>query len=79
MRPVLKAPGSTLLKLRYDGPLPNFAFKFNLRRYTLVNAAGTTKLTVALDFNFSYPTSRVTAPVWRRSLTLSTHVQSAWN
>jgi len=29
---------------------------------TLVNAAGTTKLAVAMDFNFSYPSSRVTAP-----------------
>ena len=34
MKPVLKAPGSTLLRLRCDGPLSNFAFKFNSRRYT---------------------------------------------
>jgi len=33
MKPVWKAPGSMLLKLRYDEPLSNFAFKFNLRRY----------------------------------------------
>ena len=33
MNPVLKAPGSMLLKLRCDGPLSNFAFNFNLRRY----------------------------------------------
>ena len=32
MTPVLKAPRSMLLKLRYDGPLSNFAFNFNLRR-----------------------------------------------
>jgi hypothetical protein len=32
MKPVLKAPGFMLLKLRYDGPLSNFDFKFNLRR-----------------------------------------------
>jgi len=25
-----------LLKLRYDGPLSNVAFKFNLRRYSVV-------------------------------------------
>jgi hypothetical protein len=31
---VLKPPGSVLLKLRYDGPLSNFAFKLNLRLYT---------------------------------------------
>jgi hypothetical protein len=34
MKPVLKTPGPTLLKLIYDGPLSNFAFNFNLRRYT---------------------------------------------
>jgi len=34
MRPVLKAPGSMLLKLRYDGPLSKCAFDFNFRQYT---------------------------------------------
>ena len=34
MQPVLNAPGSMLLKLRRDGPLSNFAFNLNLRRYT---------------------------------------------
>ena len=33
MKPMLKAPGLMLLKLRYDGPLSNFAFKFNLCSY----------------------------------------------
>jgi hypothetical protein len=33
MRPMLKAPGSMLLKLRYDGTLSNLAFNFTLRRY----------------------------------------------
>lgn len=32
-RPVLKAPGSLLLKLRYDGLLSNCNFHFNLHRY----------------------------------------------
>ena len=32
IKPVLKAPGTILLKLRCDGPLSNVAFKFNLRR-----------------------------------------------
>ena len=32
--PVLKAPGSTLLKLKHDGPLSNFAFNLKLRRYS---------------------------------------------
>ena len=30
---MLKAPGTKRLKLKYDEPLSNFAFKFNLRRY----------------------------------------------
>jgi hypothetical protein len=33
MTPALKAPGIERLKLKYDDPLSNFAFKFNLRRY----------------------------------------------
>ena len=40
MKPVLKPPGSALLKLRYDGPLSNFAFKFNSRRYDEAVAGG---------------------------------------
>jgi len=38
IKPTLKAPGSKRLKLNFYGPLSNFAFKFNLRRYT--KAAG---------------------------------------
>jgi len=33
MKPKLKPPGSKLLKLKFDKPLSDFAFKFNLRRY----------------------------------------------
>jgi hypothetical protein len=36
MKPTLKAPGAKRLKLKHDGPLSNFAFKFNLRRYITV-------------------------------------------
>ena len=36
IKPTLKAPGVKLLNLTYDKPLSNFAFKFNLRRYTVV-------------------------------------------
>jgi hypothetical protein len=36
MRPVLKAPGSIIFKLRYDGLLSKFAFNFILRRYNEV-------------------------------------------
>ena len=39
MKPKLKAPGTKRLKLEYDGPLSNVAFKFNMRRYTLVRQA----------------------------------------
>jgi len=34
MKPLVKASGTKRLRLRYDGPLSNFAFKFNLRRYS---------------------------------------------
>ena len=33
--PTLKAPGSNRLKLKYDQLVSSFAFKFNLRRYTV--------------------------------------------
>ena len=36
MKPVVKAPGTKRLKLQCDGSLSNFAFNFNLRRYTTV-------------------------------------------
>jgi hypothetical protein len=35
MKPVLKAHGSMLLKLRYDEPISNFAFNFKLRLYNV--------------------------------------------
>jgi hypothetical protein len=34
MKPTLKAHGTKRLKLKFDILLSNFAFKFNLRRYT---------------------------------------------
>jgi hypothetical protein len=41
MKPMFKPPGTKLLKLKCDILLSSFAFKFNLRRYTLraANAA----------------------------------------
>jgi hypothetical protein len=39
IKPKLKPPGTKRLKLEHDVPLSNFAFKFNLRRYT--SAQGT--------------------------------------
>jgi hypothetical protein len=35
MKPKVKAPITKRLKLRYDAPLSNFAFKFELRRYAM--------------------------------------------
>jgi len=37
MKPVLKQPGTERLNLECDEPLSNFAFNFNLRRYTMVS------------------------------------------
>jgi len=36
IKPKLKPPGTTCLKLKHDGLLSNFGFKFNLRRYAAV-------------------------------------------
>ena len=33
IKPTLKVPGTKLLKLEYDEPLSNLAFKINVRRY----------------------------------------------
>jgi hypothetical protein len=35
IKPMLKAPGTERLKLNHEERLPNFAFKPNLRRYTV--------------------------------------------
>ena len=39
----MKAPGTKRLKLQYDEPPSNFAFKFNLRRYNKAGAATAAK------------------------------------
>ena len=39
MKPVLKAPGTKRLKLKYDKLHSNVAFNFNLCRYTMVSAS----------------------------------------
>jgi len=46
MKPALKAPGIKRLKLQYDDPLSNFAFKSNLRRYTVVTDASPVGITL---------------------------------
>ena len=38
-KPILKAPKTKRLKLNYDGPPSNFAFKIILRRYTEARGA----------------------------------------
>jgi hypothetical protein len=38
IKPESKAPGTKLLTLIHDGRLSDFAFKLNLRRYSLVKA-----------------------------------------
>jgi hypothetical protein len=40
MKPKFKPPGTKRLKLEYDGLLSSFAFKFNLRRYTMAELRG---------------------------------------
>jgi len=35
MKSKLTLPGTKRLKLRYDGPVSNFAFKFNVHRYKM--------------------------------------------
>jgi len=68
MKPDLKAPGTMLLKYRYDGPLSNFAFKFNLRRCnTLYFVIGGETL------------YRHSVQVGRCRLTHETHVETAWH
>jgi len=39
IKPTLKAPGTQRLNLKCDGPLSNVAFKFNLRRYIMLDAS----------------------------------------
>ena len=41
IKPTLKPSGAKRLKLKYDGPLSNFAFKFNLRRCTTARSTST--------------------------------------
>jgi hypothetical protein len=40
VKPMLKPPETKRLKPKCDGPLSNFAFEFNLRRYTWVRGCG---------------------------------------
>jgi len=44
MKPTLKAPGTKRLKLKYDVPVSNFAFNFNLHRYISVYDSSSSSL-----------------------------------
>jgi hypothetical protein len=63
IRTALKAPGSKRLELIYDGPPSNFAFKFNLRRYT--------KATIELYASIAEELLPTPSKVGRCRLTLS--------
>jgi hypothetical protein len=66
MKPTLKAHGTKRLTLTFNKLLSNIAFKSNLRRYTMDDERLTEHLVSS-------------ATVRRSRLTLSTHVESAWN
>jgi len=74
IKPALKAPGINRLKLEFDKPLSNFAFKFSLRRYAAVAAAAAHVAAAAAAAaadnkhddggNFSDPRSGNDVPRW---------------
>ena len=47
IKPTLEPPGSKRLKRKCDVPLSNFAFKFELRRYSKVTSTSRTCATPA--------------------------------
>jgi len=59
IKPTLQAPGTNDLKLKYDEPVSNVAFKFNLRRYTVERTVGATLLeSVCSKFEYKLTTLR---------------------
>ena len=73
IKTTLKALGTKCLKLNGDEPLPNFAFKFNLRRcILLVEPTDQTATATAADdpevgrCRFTLSNPRLTAPVNKR-------------
>jgi len=57
IKPTLKAPGTKRLKLKHDEPLSNFAFKFNLRRYTKETTWGPLEEVIAVGFAYTFKIS----------------------
>ena len=72
IKPTLKAPGSERLKLKCDDLLLNFAFKFNLRRYSAGStcAAAATRPTSSATKTRGRRRCRACAP-WRRGAATS--------
>ena len=60
MQPTLKAPGTKRFKLRYDEPLSNFAFIFNLCRS---NKAFSPAVAAVEEVEAPAPVAEVAAPV----------------
>ena len=69
IKPVLKASGTVRLKLKCDVLITNFAFKFNLRRYTLAH--------LTLRDRDAFFASETLRWVRRCRLTYQTHVDRA--
>ena len=71
IKPTWKPTGTKRLKLQYDELLSNFAFKFNLRRYTAAAAADMTAAVAAKHALNVRDIARALAVVGRCRLTLS--------
>jgi hypothetical protein len=76
IKPALKAPGIKRLNLKYEQLHSNFAFKFNLRRYTWANGsnAPTTSATPSTASSTRWRAPPRTAAPVRRSVNIARHV-----
>jgi hypothetical protein len=75
VKPTLKPPGTRRLKLKGDGLLSSFAFKFNLRRCAKYDAWGY----VIKPHTGSVRNSHVGLGRAAQVAPIKTHVESAWN
>ena len=77
IKPTLKAPGSMHLRLRYDGAVSNFAFKFNMCRY--IEAGARAGLIAPDQVTFDYLKGRPMAPrgaAWDKAVAYWTSLAS---
>jgi len=65
IKPTLKAPGIKLLKLKYDKPLSNLAFKFNLRRYTKAIISAVANLVIYDQHSHNTISNGDGSPEWK--------------